>query len=163
MLPAHHGQHRPGHRHRAEQVGLDLRAHLLGRELLEEAGQEAAGVVEQHVDTAEAVDGSGHGVLGAVGVGHVEGGDEQVLVRADGRAHGVGVAAGGHDVVTGGQGRAGELDAHAATGAGDKPSLRHGLDGRSALGPEGGAVSPPHERPRARLGPWIAGARSVSS
>ena len=103
--------------------------------------------------------GSGRGVLGAVGVGHVEGGDEQVLVRADGRAHGVGVAAGGHDVVAGGQGRAGELDAHAATGAGDEPGLRHGLDGRSAHGSEGGAVSPPQRlrgagstTPAARLG-----------
>jgi hypothetical protein len=35
-------------------------------------------------------------------------------VLADGGPHGVGVAAGGHDVVTGLQGRAGELDAHAA-------------------------------------------------
>ena len=117
MLPAHHRQHCAGDRHRPEQVGLDLRAHLLGGELLEEAGQEAAGVVEQHVDTAEALDGNGHGVLGGVGVGHVKDGDEQVLVLAEGRADGVGVAAGGHDVVAGGQGRAGELDAHAAAGA----------------------------------------------
>ena len=70
---------------------------------------------------------------------------------ADGRGDGVGVAAGGHDVVPGGQGRAGELHAHAATGAGDKPSLCHGLDGRSAHGPQRGAVSPPQSATRRRL------------
>ena len=103
--------------------------------------------------------------LGAVGIGHVEGGDEQVLVLADGRAHGVGVAAGGHDVVAGSQGRAGELDAHAATGAGDEPSLRHGLHGRSAPWPGRGCCEPPSAPPLGRLADatelgseaWIAG------
>src|SRR5918998_1439865 len=50
------------------------------------------------------------------------------------------VAAGGHDVVAGSQGRTRELDAHATTGAGDEPGLRHGLEGRSAHGAERGAV-----------------------
>src|SRR4051812_36853182 len=36
-------------------------------------------------------------------------------------------------------GRAGELDAHAATGAGDEPGLCHVVDARSAPGLQGGA------------------------
>ena len=43
------------------------------------------------------VDGRGRGVLGAVRVGDVERGDEQVLVLADRRRARVGVAAGGDD------------------------------------------------------------------
>ena len=44
----------------------ELALHLLGRQLLEEAGVEAGGVVDEHVDAAEAVDGRldrGLGVL----------------------------------------------------------------------------------------------------
>ena len=59
-------------------------------------------VIDQHVDAAEAVDGGGRSVLGAVGVGHVELGDEEVLSRHAPR-DGVGVAAGGDDVVAGGE------------------------------------------------------------
>ena len=42
------------------------------------------------------------------------------------RSHGgdlLGVAAGGDDGVTGGQGRFGDVDAHAPTGSGDEPNL----------------------------------------
>ena len=35
----------------------------------------------------------------------------------------LGVAAGGDDRVTGGQGGLGDVDAHAATGAGDEPNI----------------------------------------
>ena len=42
---------------------------------------------------------------------------------------GVGVAAGGDDVVAGGQRGLGEVDAHAAAGAGDEPGLRLGSHG----------------------------------
>src|SRR4051794_24329453 len=38
------------------------------------------------------------------------------------------------------------LGAHAATGAGDQPGLRHGVDGRPARDVAGGAVSPPQRQ-----------------
>ena len=50
---------------RTEQGGLDLRPELLRAELLEEPGVEVAGVVDQHVDPAEPVDGRLDGGLGA--------------------------------------------------------------------------------------------------
>jgi hypothetical protein len=50
-------------------------------------------------------------------------GDEQLLVIADGRPHALEVAAGGDDVVAGSQGSPGEVNAHAATGAGDQPGV----------------------------------------
>jgi hypothetical protein len=43
--------------------GLDLRAERLGRHLLEEAGLEVAGMVDQHVEPAKPIDGGGHGDL----------------------------------------------------------------------------------------------------
>ena len=42
---------------RTEQGGLDLGAERLGGHLLEEPGLEAAGVVDEHVEVAEALDG----------------------------------------------------------------------------------------------------------
>jgi hypothetical protein len=51
-------------------------------------------------DAAEAVDGGDRRDLGAVRVGPVERGHQQVRVLAGGRGDGVGVAARGHDVVT---------------------------------------------------------------
>ena len=56
-------------------------------------------------------------------VGDVELDDEQVVVRADGGADGVGGAAGRDDGVTGGQGGAGQVDAQAAARAGDEEDL----------------------------------------
>jgi hypothetical protein len=87
--------------------------------------------VDRHVDATEPRDRRGDGPLGALRVGDVQLGDEQVLPLADRRADGVRVAAGGDDVVTGGQGSTGELDAHPAPGAGDQPGPR--LDGRHAM------------------------------
>ena len=55
-LLAHDRQDRAGDVHRAEQALGELALHLLGRELLEEARVEAGGVVDQHVDAAEALD-----------------------------------------------------------------------------------------------------------
>ena len=63
-LGAHDRQHGAGDVQRAEQVGLDLGAEVLGADLLEEPGVEVAGVVDQHVDPAEPVDGGLHGRLG---------------------------------------------------------------------------------------------------
>ena len=97
-----------------------------GRQLLEVAGIEAGGVVDQHVDAAEAVDGRLDRRLGVLRAGDVELDDEQVVGLAEGLGDGVGVAAGGDDVVAGGQRGLGEVDAHAAAGAGDEPCLLGG-------------------------------------
>ena len=123
-LGAHDRQHGAGDVQRAEQVGLDLRPEVLGGDLLEEPGVEVAGVVDQHVDAAEPFDGGLHGRLGVGGVGDVELDDQQVVVprRRPGLTR-VGVAAGGHDRVAGGEGGPGDVDAHAAAGTGDQPDL----------------------------------------
>ena len=65
-LLAHDGQDGAGDVHRADQARGDLPVHLLGRELLEEARVEAGGVVDEHVDAAEAVDGGLDRRLGVV-------------------------------------------------------------------------------------------------
>ena len=59
-LLAHDGQDGAGDVHRAEQVRLNLLLELLWRQLLEEARKEVAGVVDEHVDAAEAVDRGPH-------------------------------------------------------------------------------------------------------
>ena len=65
-LLAHDRQDGAGDVHRADEARGDLPVHLLGRELLEEAGVEAGGVVDEHVDAAEAVDGRLDRRLGVV-------------------------------------------------------------------------------------------------
>src|SRR6266571_5418848 len=66
-------------------------------QLLEVAGIEVGGVVDQHVDAAEALDGGLHHCLGVGTAGDVELDDQQVVRLADGIRHGVGVAAGAGD------------------------------------------------------------------
>src|SRR5205823_2246117 len=112
--------------HRAEKARGDVTLHLLRRQLLEEPGVEAGGIVDQHVDAAEAVDGRLDRGLGVLRAGDVELDDEQIVRVADCLRDGVGIAAGGHDVVAGGQRGLGEVDAHAASGAGDEPGLLEG-------------------------------------
>ena len=68
---------------RPEQGGLDLGAERLGRHLLEEAGLEAAGVVDQHVESAEPLHGRVHGGRGGGGVGDVEVDGQQVVVLTE--------------------------------------------------------------------------------
>jgi hypothetical protein len=96
---------------------------LLGGDLLEEPGVEVAGVVDQHVDAAEPVDGSRHGRLGRGRVGHVELHGQEVIVLTQGRGDTLGLAGGGDHRVAGRQCRLGDVDAHAAAGAGDEPNL----------------------------------------
>jgi hypothetical protein len=76
---------------------------LLERQLLEVTRIEIAGVVDQHVDGAEPVDGRLDRRLDLLPAGDVELDDEQVVGLADGLGDGVGVAAGGDDIVAGGQ------------------------------------------------------------
>jgi hypothetical protein len=171
-LTAHDRQHRAGDAHGTEHAHRELALDLLGRELLEQARLEARGVVDQHVHGAEAVDSGGDGGLGVLRAGHVELDDEQPLCVAERLTDGVGVAAGGHDVVAGGECGLGELGAHAAAGAGDDPGLLLGGhdDQQSAhlekVGApvEGGTGGVPQtERAGSRLASWTRRRRSTSS
>ena len=120
-LGAHDRQDRAGDVERAEEVGLHLRPELGVADLLEVAGVEVAGVVDEHVDPSEPLDGRIDGGLSGGGVGDVEGDGEQVVVLAEGRGDLGGVAGGGDDGVAGVEGGLGQVDAHAAGGAGDEP------------------------------------------
>jgi hypothetical protein len=75
-LSAHDRQDGAGDVHRADQARRDLPLHLLGRELLEVASVEAGGVVDEHVDAAEAIDGRTDRSLGVLGAGYVQLGDQ---------------------------------------------------------------------------------------
>ena len=101
----------------------ELSLDLLGRELLEEAGDEARGVVDQDVDGAEAIRRRLGRGLGVVAAGDVELDDQQGVRVAEGAPDGLGVATGGDDVVAGRERGLRDVDAHAAAGAGDEPGL----------------------------------------
>jgi hypothetical protein len=122
-LGAHDRKDRAGDVHRAEQGGLDLRTEALRADLLEKPGVEIAGIVDQHVDPPEPVDGCLDGRLRVGGIGDVELDGQEVIVLAQGRGDGAGVAGGGDHSVAGRQCGPGDIDAHAAAGAGDQPHL----------------------------------------
>jgi len=122
-LLAHDGQDRARDVHRADETCRELAFHLLGRQLLEVARIEAGGVVDKHVDAAKAVHGGLDRRFGVLAAGDVELCGQHAVGPAERFLNGVGVAAGGDHVVAGGQRGPGELDAHAAAGAGDEPSL----------------------------------------
>ena len=61
--------------------------------------------------------------LCVLAAGHVELGDEQVVRVAERLGDGGGIAAGGHDVMAGGQRGLRDVDAQAAAGAGDDPGF----------------------------------------
>ena len=122
-LLAHHGQHRARHVHRPDQVRDQLPLDLLGRQLLEEAGVEVAGVVDEHVDAAEALERCPHCRLRGREAGDVELDDQQVVGLAERVTDRLGVAAGRDDRVAGGERGPGDVHAHAAAGAGDEPDL----------------------------------------
>ena len=101
------------------QLPLDL----LRRQLLEVARIKVGGVVDEHVDAAEAVDGGLHRCLGVRGAGDVQLDDQQVLRLADGPGHRVGVASSCDDRVPGGQRGPGNIDAHPTARAGNEPNF----------------------------------------
>ena len=85
-LLAHHGQNGSGDVHRADQARRDLLLHLIGRALLEVAGVKVGGVVDQHVDAAESLDGCLDRSLGVLWAGDVKLDDQQVgRTKADRR------------------------------------------------------------------------------
>ena len=120
-LLAHHRQDGASDIHRAEQQRLDLIADLFGAQLLEEAGEEVARVVDQDVDSAELRDGGLDGRLRILRAGDVELDGQQVVVVAHRSRDLRRIAAGGDNGVAGGQGGLGDVDAQASTSAGDEP------------------------------------------
>jgi len=111
---------------RAEQVCLELLAHLVRRDLLEVAGEEVPGVVDQDVDAAEPVDGGLRRRVRIVQAGDVQLGDQQILGRpVQSLLDLLGAAAGGDDLVAGRQRLAGDISAQAASSTGDENDLAH--------------------------------------
>jgi hypothetical protein len=84
---------------------------------------EVGGVVDQHVDTTEAIDGGLHRRLGVVGIGDVELGDQQVVGGAEGFGDCVGLTPRGDDGLAGRESSPRDVGAHAASGTGDEPHL----------------------------------------
>lgn len=87
---------------------------------------EAPGVVDQHVEASEPLDRGLHGGGCGLGVGHVEGNCEQVIVPTQRLADAVGVAGGGHHGVSGSQCRPGDVDAQTSARAGHEPHVLFG-------------------------------------
>jgi len=121
-LLAHHGQDCACDIHRPHKVRRQRALDLLRGQLLEEAGIEVAGVVDQHVDAAEAVDRGLHRRLRRHQARDVKLDDEQVVGLADGLGHGFGVAAARDDCVAGAERGLRDVDTHAAAGASDEPN-----------------------------------------
>jgi hypothetical protein len=122
-LRAHQGQDRTGHVEGAEEVGLHLRAELLGTDVLEVAGVEIASVVDQHVDATEPLDGCPRCVSGSGRISDVELHRQHVLVIADRVEHALRVAAGCDNGVASGESLLSDVDPQPAPGAGDEPNL----------------------------------------
>jgi hypothetical protein len=77
-LLAHDRQDGAGDIHRADEERPQLPVYLLRRQLLEVAGKEVAGIVDQDVDAAEPVDGGPRRRRGVGAVGDVQLEDQQV-------------------------------------------------------------------------------------
>jgi hypothetical protein len=105
----------------ADEARRELALHLLGGELLKVAGGEVGGIVHQHVDAAETVDGRLDRGCGVLRAGDVELDDQQRVRVAERLTNGFGLATGGNDVLTGGQRGLRDAEAHATSGAGDEP------------------------------------------
>jgi hypothetical protein len=111
-------QDRAGHVHGSEDVHLELLQHLLPRRALEDAGEAEAGVVDQHVEPAEARDACSDGLGDAASILDVEPGDE-----AAGKI--LGSAHGGDDVPAIPGEEQGGVAAEAFGAAGDEDGLGH--------------------------------------
>lgn len=82
LLP-HHRQHGARHVHGPDEARPELGVDLLRAQFLEEAGMEARGVVHEHVDAPEPLDGGSHGRLRVAGAHDVEAHDQEPLGRAE--------------------------------------------------------------------------------
>ena len=97
--------------------------HLLRGQLLEEAGVEVAGVVDEDVDASEAIDcgldrslGLGVAVTSSLTASRSSASPTAFVTASGSRA-------GRDDGIAGREGGLGDVDAHAAPGTGDEPDL----------------------------------------
>jgi hypothetical protein len=102
LLPAHRRQRGAGHVDHTKQVGFDLGAEILGRELLERADVSEARVVDQNIETAEGNHRHLHGRLRRHGIRNVER-DRAYLIAIPGDEIGklFGITRGGHEAIPG--------------------------------------------------------------
>jgi hypothetical protein len=120
-LLAHHRQGGPGEPDDTEEVGVDLGAEVVEVDVLDRADVGVSGVVDQHVEPPEAVDGGADRGAGGLLVGHVERDDgEPVAVLGGEVVQRLGAADAGDDLVTGVEDGADDLPAEAAGGAADQ-------------------------------------------
>ena len=110
----------------AEQVRLDLRAEVLEARLLDGPDVAVSGIVDQHVEPAEHLDGLAHGLVRGPRVGDVEREGEHVIAPArDEVVEGGGVAGGGDQPMPRSQHCLRKGTAQAARCAGNQPHLSH--------------------------------------
>jgi hypothetical protein len=128
-LLTHHGQDGASDIHRAEQERLDLIADLFGTQLLEEAGEEVARVIDQDIKSAELCDSGFDCCLRIRWTGDVEFGCQQVVMDAHRGRDLRSIAPGGDNGVASCQDGLDDVDSQASTGTGDKPHLlsSHGM------------------------------------
>jgi hypothetical protein len=121
-LLSHQWKHGTGHVQRAKQVRRQLRIELLRGELLKEAGEEVACVVDQHVDAAELFGSGPNCLLGRRRARDVELDDEKVVGLSDRVGHGRGIAAGRDHRISCGEGGLSDVDAHTTSRTSDEPN-----------------------------------------
>ncbi|MNI15757.1 hypothetical protein D3C73_690610 [compost metagenome] len=118
---AHVRQDGAGDVEQAEDVGLEHAAHFIGGGFFHGSEHAEAGIVDQYIDAPEVLKGLlGHGdALGFIR--YVEVGSEQARLLAKTLSDAAGVASGGDDGITIGQGCGRDLRADATGSAGDEP------------------------------------------
>jgi hypothetical protein len=78
----HVGQHRAREREQAENIGSENRLDFLGARLFNSAQQTITGVVDEHIDAPEALDGRLGGRAGRRFLGDIERDGQQIRVIA---------------------------------------------------------------------------------
>src|SRR4029453_4490373 len=122
-LLAHHRQDGASDIHRAEQQRLELIADLFRAELLEEAGEEVARVIDQDVESAELRDGGLDCCLRIQWAGDVEFVCQEVVMVAPRGRDLRRIAPRGDNGVASCQDGLGDVDSQASPSAGDEPHL----------------------------------------
>jgi hypothetical protein len=132
---AHVRERRPGQRDRAEVHRLHHVAEVVGLDLLDRADGAVAGVVDEHVEAAEAVERRGHRGGDLPAVGHVERhGMDAVGRGGDEVGERPGAPRRGDDAVAAGERGLHELAAEAGVAAGDEPDAIGGWGGHAPHG-----------------------------
>ncbi len=129
-LLTHHGKRSAGDVDDTEQIGLDLRTEVRRVELLEGCNVSEAGIVDQHIETAELIERHLHSRLRRCRVGYVEGhGPHAVAVASSELAQLLRMASCCDQAVTSGKHRLGDIATQAASATGHEPDFgrdRHG-------------------------------------